>query len=65
MSDTAAPALKNIFDRARYRHIAAETAAVYPRFDGKKFLALALRPGRAFADAAPAAHQRMPELLKP
>ncbi len=46
MSDTAtpAPALKNIFDRARYRHIAAETAAVYPRFDGKKFLALAL-PG--------------------
>ena len=41
---TAAPALKNIFDRARYRHIAAETAAVYPRFDGKQFLALAL-PG--------------------
>jgi 3-methyladenine DNA glycosylase AlkC len=44
MPDTPAPALKNIFDRARYRHIAAETAAVYPRFDDKKFLALAL-PG--------------------
>lgn len=44
MPDTAAPALKNIFDPARYRHIAAETAAVYPRFDGKQFLKLAL-PG--------------------
>lgn len=39
---TAAPALKNIFDPARFRHIAAETAAVYPRFDGKQFLKLAL-----------------------
>lgn len=44
MSTEAAPALKNIFDKARYHHIAAETAVVYPRFDGKKFLALAL-PG--------------------
>jgi 3-methyladenine DNA glycosylase AlkC len=44
MSTEAAPALKNIFDKARYHHIAAETAAVYPRFDGKKFLSLAL-PG--------------------
>ena len=44
MSTEAAPALKNICDKVRYRHIAAETTAVYPRFDGKKFLALAL-PG--------------------
>jgi 3-methyladenine DNA glycosylase AlkC len=42
MSDTAAPALKNMFDPARYRHIAAEMAAVYPRFDSKQFLKLAL-----------------------
>ena len=43
MSDTAAPALKNIFDPARLRHIAAETAAVYPRLDSKQFLKLALK----------------------
>ncbi|MCZ8256631.1 MAG: DNA alkylation repair protein, partial [Polaromonas sp.] len=43
MSDTAAPALKHIFDPARLRHIAAETAAVYPRFDSKAFLKLALK----------------------
>ena len=34
MSTEAAPALKNIFDKVRYRHIAAETTAVYPRVDG-------------------------------
>jgi hypothetical protein len=57
----AAPALKNIFDRARYRHIAAETAAVYPRFDEQEISrARAARPGRTLADAAPAPHQRMP-----
>ncbi|WP_296183553.1 DNA alkylation repair protein [Pseudomonas sp. UBA1879] len=39
MSD--APALKEIFNRARLQHIADETAAVYPAFDRKAFLALA------------------------
>jgi 3-methyladenine DNA glycosylase AlkC len=42
MPDTTAPALKDIFDRARLRHIAAQVAAVYPRFDDKRFLSLAL-----------------------
>jgi len=35
----AAPALKEIFNMARLRHIAEETAAVYPAFDAKDFLA--------------------------
>lgn len=37
----SAPALKNIFDLARFRHIAAETAAVVPGFDRDRFVALA------------------------
>jgi 3-methyladenine DNA glycosylase AlkC len=37
----AAPALKEIFDRARLKHFAAETKAVWPAFDDKRFLALA------------------------
>jgi 3-methyladenine DNA glycosylase AlkC len=37
----AAPALKEIFNRERLRHIAEETAAVYPAFDRKAFLASA------------------------
>ena len=36
-----APALKEIFNRARLTHIAEETAAVYPGFDTRKFLAAA------------------------
>ncbi|MES2413455.1 MAG: DNA alkylation repair protein [Pseudomonadota bacterium] len=40
---TAAPALKEIFNAARLRHIAAEVAAVYPGFDQKAFLKLALQ----------------------
>jgi 3-methyladenine DNA glycosylase AlkC len=36
-----APALKEIFNRARLRHIAAEMAAAYPKFDADRFLALA------------------------
>ena len=36
----AAPALKEIFNVARLRHIATEVAAVYPAFDQKKFLRL-------------------------
>lgn len=34
-----APLLKDIFDTARLRHIAEQTAAVYPAFDRKRFLA--------------------------
>ncbi|HEV2900758.1 MAG TPA: DNA alkylation repair protein [Pseudaminobacter sp.] len=40
-STEAAPALKEIFNRERLRHIAKETSAVWPRFDGKRFLKLA------------------------
>lgn len=39
--ETAAPLLKEIFNRARLAHIASETAAVSPGFDRKRFLALA------------------------
>ena len=39
-----APALKEIFDASRFRHVAEEAAAVYPRFDSAAFLAHAL-PG--------------------
>ena len=43
MSTTnAAPALKDIFNAARFRHVATEVMAVYPSFDGKAFLAQAL-----------------------
>ncbi|NTF33006.1 DNA alkylation repair protein [Rhizobium skierniewicense] len=40
-NDTAAPALKEIFNRERLRSIASETKAVYPAFDEEAFLALA------------------------
>ncbi|MGY4531960.1 3-methyladenine DNA glycosylase AlkC [Pseudomonas sp. TE3786] len=40
-STSSAPALKEIFNRERLRHIAQETQAVYPAFAGKRFLALA------------------------
>lgn len=36
------PALKDMFNAAFYRKVAKETAAVYPKFDGKRFLTLAL-----------------------
>ncbi|WP_341962938.1 DNA alkylation repair protein [Pseudomonas sp. RC10] len=39
MSD--APALKEIFNHERLKHIADETSAVYPAFDRKRFLAQA------------------------
>lgn len=41
MTDTtqAAPALKEIFNRARLQHIAEETTAIYPAFDTSAFLA--------------------------
>ena len=38
----SAPALKEIFNAARIRHIATETQAVFPAFDRKKFVAAAL-----------------------
>ncbi|RZJ16018.1 MAG: DNA alkylation repair protein [Haliea sp.] len=40
--EAAAPALKDIFNAERFRHVAAETRAVYPRFDGAEFLSLTL-----------------------
>ncbi|GLK90791.1 DNA alkylation repair protein [Pseudomonas turukhanskensis] len=40
-TDTSAPALKEIFNRERLRHIAEQTQAVYPAFPGKRFVALA------------------------
>lgn len=42
MADSEYPALKEMFNAARYRRIARDTAEVYPRFDSKKFLALTL-----------------------
>ncbi len=44
MSDTPAPALKEMFNEARYRKIARDVAAVFPGFDQKHFLKLTL-PG--------------------
>ncbi len=44
MAESEYPALKEMFNAARFRRIAKDTAAVYPRFDQKKFLALTL-PG--------------------
>lgn len=37
----AAPLLKEIFNRDRLQHFARETAAIYPGFDGERFLSLA------------------------
>jgi len=42
MSESDSPALKEMFNPARYRQIARDVSAVYPAFDGKKFLKLAL-----------------------
>jgi 3-methyladenine DNA glycosylase AlkC len=42
MSDASqSPALKEIFNRERLRHIAEQTAAVYPAFDREAFMACA------------------------
>ncbi|WP_378952971.1 DNA alkylation repair protein [Mesorhizobium sp. ANAO-SY3R2] len=41
MATQAAPALKEIFDRARLQHIATEMAAISPAFDAGRFMALA------------------------
>jgi 3-methyladenine DNA glycosylase AlkC len=42
MSDTPAPALKEMFNEARYRKIARDVAAVFPKFDQRRFLKLTL-----------------------
>lgn len=42
MSDTPAPALKEMFNEARYRKIARDVAAVFAKFDQKRFLKLTL-----------------------
>ncbi|NDL61545.1 DNA alkylation repair protein [Acerihabitans arboris] len=39
MTEQSAPALKEIFNHARLRDIAAQTAAVHPGFDAARFLA--------------------------
>lgn len=39
MSDTAAPALKEIFNREKLQHIADQTKAVHPSFDVSAFMA--------------------------
>ena len=41
MADESSPALKEIFNTERLKHIATEMTAVYPDFDDKKFLKLA------------------------
>ena len=41
MSDTAAPALKEIFNHEKLQHIADQTRAVHPPFDVSAFMALA------------------------
>ncbi|MFY0728934.1 DNA alkylation repair protein [Pseudomonas sp. NFX15] len=41
MADHPAPALKEIFNAERLRHIATEMMAVYPAFEAKRFLTLA------------------------
>lgn len=41
-SNSEAPALKEMFNAHRFRHIAEQAAAVYPAFDAKRFLSLSL-----------------------
>jgi 3-methyladenine DNA glycosylase AlkC len=43
MADSEYPALKDMFDAGRFRQIAKDVAAAYPRFDSRAFLNLALR----------------------
>jgi 3-methyladenine DNA glycosylase AlkC len=42
MSDQPTPALKEMFNEARYRKIARDVAAVFPQFDQRRFLKLTL-----------------------
>jgi 3-methyladenine DNA glycosylase AlkC len=41
INDQSAPALKEIFNRQRLRHIATETKTIYPAFDENSFLTMA------------------------
>lgn len=41
-SDSPAPALKEMFDAARFRNIAGLVSEIYPKFDSKRFLSLSL-----------------------
>ncbi|WP_322616419.1 DNA alkylation repair protein [Pseudomonas sp. BIC9C] len=41
MADQPAPALKEIFNAERLRHVASEMTAVYPAFEARRFLKLA------------------------
>jgi 3-methyladenine DNA glycosylase AlkC len=42
MAETKAPALKEMFNAARFRSVAKEVAALYPAFETKRFLARSL-----------------------
>lgn len=42
MAESEYPALKEMFNAARFKQIAKDVAAVHPRFDSRKFLSLAL-----------------------
>ena len=42
MAESEAPALKEMFDADRFRHIAEEMTAIYPKFDSKRFLSQSL-----------------------
>lgn len=42
MEESSAPALKEIFDAARFRQMAKDVKSVYPGFDSQKFLKLTL-----------------------
>lgn len=44
MPESPQPALKEMFNEARFRRIARDTTAVYPKFDAERFLTLSL-PG--------------------
>jgi 3-methyladenine DNA glycosylase AlkC len=43
MAETEAPALKEMFNEARFRSVAKEVSAIHPAFDAKRFLALSLQ----------------------
>lgn len=43
MAETAAPALKEIFNEQRFRSVAKDLSAIHPSFDSKQFLAASLK----------------------
>ena len=67
MNEVPAPALKEMFDAARYRKMARDVGAVFPGFDQRRFLELAL-PGleslallQRLRRATEALHATLPE----